>query len=195
MAHTANARVRLRSRHSRDQSLAMAAGRACALSAVLVVVVAPLLLAGVADADCFDYCFKDCIAKDKNMIDYCNYACDKTCYTGAPQRPLAAAAAPGDMGCQLSCARTSCHRLDPDREAAEACFGQCYDGCKTKTLPRPLRAGAGMPTTLGPVVADLPSSEPDPDDAVRASSEAPEHQAMGPRTPFSEIHAAPPASA
>ncbi|XP_048567962.1 uncharacterized protein LOC125548403 [Triticum urartu] len=206
----------------------MAAGRACALSAVLVVVVAPLLLAGAADADCFDYCFKDCIAKDKNMIDYCNYACDKTCYAGAPQRPLAAAAASGDMGCQLSCARTSCHRLDPDREATEACFGQCYDGCKTKTLPRPLRAGAGMPTTSGPVVADLPSSEPDPDDAfpssepdpddalpssmpdpddalpssepdpddaVRASSEAPEHQAMEPRTPLSEIHAAPPASA
>ncbi|KAF7036767.1 hypothetical protein CFC21_047315 [Triticum aestivum] len=196
----------------------MAAGRACALSVVLLVVVAaPLLLAGVADADCFDYCFKDCIAKDKNMIDYCNYACDKTCYAGAPQRPLAAAAAPGDMGCQLSCARTSCHRLDPDREAAEACSGQCYDGCKTKTLPRPLRAGAGMPTTLGPVLADLPSSEPDPDDAfpssepdpddalpssepdpddaVRASSEAPEHEAMGPRPPFSEIHAAPPASA
>ncbi|XP_044972480.1 uncharacterized protein LOC123439934 [Hordeum vulgare subsp. vulgare] len=196
----------------------MAAGRACALSVVAVVVAAaPLLLAGVVGADCFDYCFKDCIAKDKNMIDYCNYACDKTCYPGAPQRPLAAPAAPGDMGCQLSCARTSCNRLGPDCKAAEACFGQCYDGCKTKTLPRPLRAGAGMPTTLGPVVADLassepdpddafpssepdpddafPSSEPDPDDAVRPSSEAPQHQAMRPRTPLSEIHAAPPASA
>jgi hypothetical protein len=93
--------------------VAMAAGRRGALGVVVVMVaaLAPLLLAGVARADCFDYCFKNCIANDKTMTDYCNYACDKTCAPGAPQRPLAAAAAGNDIGCQLSCARNSCNRL------------------------------------------------------------------------------------
>ncbi|CAM0881571.1 unnamed protein product [Alopecurus aequalis] len=134
-----------------------------ALNVVAVVVaVAPLLLAGVARADCFDYCFKNCIANDKSMTDYCNYACDKTCDPGAPQRPLATGS---DMGCQLSCARTSCNRLGPDCKAVETCFGACYHGCTTKPLPRPLRAGAGasVSTASGPI---FPSAEPDPDDTA-----------------------------
>lgn len=135
-----------------------------------------MLLAGGADADCFDYCYKNCIANDRSMADYCNYACDKTCEPGVPLRPLVAAGG-GGMGCQLSCARTSCNRLRADGKAVEACFGQCYDGCKTKTLPRPLRAGAGVATALGPV-SEFPASEPDTDDAVRRPS--------GPDHPFHE---------
>uniref|UniRef100_A0A0E0EDR4 Acidic protein n=1 Tax=Oryza meridionalis TaxID=40149 RepID=A0A0E0EDR4_9ORYZ len=123
-------------------------GRVVALGAVAVVV-ALIFLAGGADADCYDYCFKDCMARENNMVDYCSYACDKTCqpdkptlYSSSSTRPLAAA---GDMECQLSCALGSCHRLLPEgKGAVEACFGQCYDGCKTTAaamLPRPLRAG------------------------------------------------------
>ncbi|KAM0859333.1 hypothetical protein ACQ4PT_047260 [Festuca glaucescens] len=69
------------------------------------------------------------------------------------------------MGCQLSCARTTCNRLAPDSKAVETCFGQCYDGCKTKPLPRPLRAGADgcVSAASGPV---LPSSEPNKDEAA-----------------------------
>ncbi|KAG8051458.1 hypothetical protein GUJ93_ZPchr0001g29719 [Zizania palustris] len=88
-----------------------AAGRAVALGAAVAV----LLLAGGADADCFDYCYRNCIANNRSMVDYCNYACDKTCQPDKrpplARRPLAG----GDMlGCQLSCARDSCHRLRPD---------------------------------------------------------------------------------
>ena len=57
----------------------------------------------------------------------------------------------------------------------ETCFGQCYDGCKTETLPRPLRAGAVVPTALGSVSETghtlFPASEHDPDRAVRAASQ------------------------
>ncbi|KQK08556.1 uncharacterized protein LOC100824590 [Brachypodium distachyon] len=156
----------------------VAAGRAGAnlsAAAAFVAAVAPLLvLAGVARADCFAYCFKNCIANDKSMTDYCNYACDKTCEGDA--RPLALGA---DMGCQLSCAKTSCSRLGPDCKAVEACFGQCYDGCRTtKTLPRPLRAGAG------PI---FPSSEPDPDDdAPEKKHRHPFHEKQDAVQPASE---------
>uniref|UniRef100_J3L1J7 Uncharacterized protein n=2 Tax=Oryza brachyantha TaxID=4533 RepID=J3L1J7_ORYBR len=65
------------------------------------------------------------------------------------------------MGCQLSCAWDSCHRLRPaDGKATEICFGQCYDGCRTTTtaplLPRPLRAGAA-----GVHAAAWPAKSPD----------------------------------
>ncbi|KAF0898487.1 hypothetical protein E2562_008088 [Oryza meyeriana var. granulata] len=113
-----------------------------ALGAAVVVA----LLAGGADADCFDYCFKDCIARDRSMVDYCNYACDKTCQPDNPalSRPMAAPVV--DIDYQLSCAWDYCHRLRPDGKAMGICFGQCYDGCKTTAslLPRPLRAGAGV---------------------------------------------------
>ncbi|XP_040385963.1 uncharacterized protein LOC102721225 isoform X1 [Oryza brachyantha] len=112
-------------------------GRVVALGVVVAVVV--LLGAGGADADCFDYCFKDCISRDRSMIDYCNYACDKTCSpdrplassSSSPPRPLAAAA--GDMGCQLSCAWDSCHRLRP--------------AGKSEHTARPQRSASGSATT------------------------------------------------
>jgi hypothetical protein len=94
-----------------------------ALSVVVVMVaaVAPvlLLLAGVARADCFDYCFNNCIANDKSMKDYCNFICAQTCDPPQPQPSAAAAVAAGsDMGCQLSCARNACNRLGPGNPCA-----------------------------------------------------------------------------
>ncbi|BAB92311.1 unknown protein [Oryza sativa Japonica Group] len=121
-------------------------GRVVALGAVAVVV-ALTFLAGGADADCYDFCFKDCMARENNMVDYCSYACDKTCQPDKPTLYSSSSSSrlAGDMECQLSCALGSCHRLLPDgKGAVEACFGQCYDGCKTTAaarLPRPLRAG------------------------------------------------------
>ena len=95
------------------------AGALNVVAVAVMAAVAPLLLAGVARADCFNYCFKNCIANDKSMTDYCNYACDKTCDPGAPRRPLAAGS---DMGCQLSCARASCNRLAPGNRTKRALF-------------------------------------------------------------------------
>ncbi|XP_062202049.1 uncharacterized protein LOC133904580 [Phragmites australis] len=119
----------------------MAAGRVVAAAAVAAVALA--LLAGGADADCFDYCFKNCVANDKSMAEYCTYACDKTCAPDALlQRPLATVGGL-PIQCQLACVRASCHRLRAGGKDMEACYGQCYDSCKTKALPRPLRAGAG----------------------------------------------------
>uniref|UniRef100_A0A0E0JKP3 Acidic protein n=1 Tax=Oryza punctata TaxID=4537 RepID=A0A0E0JKP3_ORYPU len=146
-----------------------------ALGAVAVVA----LLAGGADADCYDYCFKDCMARENNMVDYCSYACDKTCQPDdkpmvSSSRPLAAAAGGrlvGDMECQLSCALDSCHRLLPDGQSAvEACLGQCYDGCKTSAamLPRPLRAGgAGVHAVAWPAKS--------PEVGVLAPPDDPDH--------------------
>jgi hypothetical protein len=56
--------------------------------------------------------------------------------------------------------------MQVDCKAVETCFGACYDGCKTKPLPRPLSAGAGgsMSTASGPIFTS--SSEPDKDDAA-----------------------------
>lgn len=99
----------------------MAAGRGVAPGLSAVAVAVALLLAGGTDADCFDYCYKNCIANDRSMADYCNYACDKTCEPGVPLRPLVAAGG-GGMGCQLSCARTSCNRLRAGKQ--EACVRQ-----------------------------------------------------------------------
>uniref|UniRef100_A0A0D9V2I5 Acidic protein n=1 Tax=Leersia perrieri TaxID=77586 RepID=A0A0D9V2I5_9ORYZ len=165
----------------------MAAGRVAVVLGAVVVSVVPLLASG-AYADCFAYCYKDCISKDKSMVDYCNYACDKTCgpdkaplVVSSSSRPLAAD--PGavgrrvgdDMDCQLSCAWDSCHRLLPDDKATEICFGRCYDGCKTTAaagavaaarLPRPLHAGAGDVRPAEKKQNDdaiQPASEPDPD--------------------------------
>ncbi|CAO2208562.1 unnamed protein product [Urochloa humidicola] len=122
-----------------------AAGLAVAAVAVLAVVAAALpLLAADAYADCYDYCFKDCISKDKSMRDYCSYACDKTCAPDdAARRPAAAAGLA--FACQVDCARTSCLGVRPESKDMEECYGQCYDGCESKVagMPRPLRAGAG----------------------------------------------------
>lgn len=64
----------------------------------------------------------------------------------------------------------------------EACYGQCYDGCKTKaSLPSPLGAGAaGAVPVRPPALPDhpfhkmpeavKPTSEPDPDDVTRRAS-------------------------
>jgi hypothetical protein len=87
-----------------------------------------------------------------------------------------------------------------DCNAVETCFGACYDGCKTKPLPRPLRAGAGgsVSTASGPIFSS--SSEPDKDgattkkhpfhekqDGVRPSSEAPgKDDAATEKHPFHE---------
>jgi hypothetical protein len=70
-----------------------------------------MLAAGGADADCFDYCYKNCIADDKSMADYCNYACAKTCEPGLlGQRPLPAAVVVGGtpLRCQIDCVRRTC---------------------------------------------------------------------------------------
>ena len=89
-----------------------ASGLALAAAAVLAAAALPLLAAG-ACADCYDFCFKDCISKDKSMRDYCSYACDKTCAPDgrAPRRPAEAAAAAGGLAiaCQIDCVRGSCH--------------------------------------------------------------------------------------
>ena len=128
----------------------MAAGRRGALSAVVVMVaaLAPLLLAGVVRADCFAYCFKDCISKDKSMTDYCNYACDKTCDPGAPQRPLATGS---DIGCQLSCARASCDRLVPGIQTIEhnSCAPTAWElnSISNVQIARPWRPASGRATT------------------------------------------------
>jgi hypothetical protein len=83
-----------------------------AVAALASAAVALLVLAGGADADCFDYCYKNCIGNDKSMADYCNYACDKTCEPGLllRQRPLAAAAVVGGtpLRCQIDCVRRNC---------------------------------------------------------------------------------------
>ena len=85
---------------------------AAAVAAVLAAAALPPLAAG-AYADCYDFCFKDCISKDKSMRDYCSYACDKTCAPDgrAPRRPAEAAAAGGGLAiaCQIDCVRGSCH--------------------------------------------------------------------------------------
>ncbi|KAF8670907.1 hypothetical protein HU200_050174 [Digitaria exilis] len=114
--------------------------------AVAVVVVAaaalPMLAAG-GYTECYDFCFKDCISKDKSMRDYCSYACDKTC---APDAPIRRRTEPA-MECQIGCVRKSCHGgIRADGKDMEACYGQCYNSCETGTvlpLPRPLRAGSG----------------------------------------------------
>ncbi|RLN23814.1 uncharacterized protein C2845_PM07G14260 [Panicum miliaceum] len=114
---------------------------AAAVAAVLAAAALPLLAAG-AYADCYDFCFKDCISKDKSMRDYCSYACDKTCAPDgrALRRPASAAAE-----CQIDCVRGSCHGARAGGKDMVACYGQCYDRCKTGPgLPRPLRAGAGV---------------------------------------------------
>jgi hypothetical protein len=70
-----------------------------------------MLAAGGADADCFDYCYKNCIADDKSMADYCNYACAKTCEPRLlGQRPLPAAVVVGGtpLRCQIDCVRRTC---------------------------------------------------------------------------------------
>ncbi|KAL6614999.1 hypothetical protein ACP70R_037269 [Stipagrostis hirtigluma subsp. patula] len=103
--------------------------------------VVALLLAGGADADCFSYCFKNCVANDKSMADYCNYACDKTCEPGAPQRPQAALVGGGTLQCQFTCARTTCRSFATGGEGMAPCYARCYDGCKIKALPRAVRAG------------------------------------------------------
>ncbi|CAO2165399.1 unnamed protein product [Urochloa humidicola] len=121
------------------------------IAAVAVLVAAaaalPLQAAG-AYADCYDYCFKDCISKDKSMRDYCSYACDKTCSPDAAAvvttRRLPAASAGLAFACQVDCVRKSCSGVRADGKDMEDCYGQCYDGCETKAgMPRPLRAGAG----------------------------------------------------
>jgi hypothetical protein len=88
--------------------MAAAGGRAVAVAAMVAVVAAaalPLLACG-GYAECYDYCFKDCISKDKSMRDYCSYACDKTCAPDARRRRPAVI----PMNCQLACVRESCHR-------------------------------------------------------------------------------------
>ncbi|TVU34367.1 hypothetical protein EJB05_16199 [Eragrostis curvula] len=159
-------------------------GMAAGGRAVAAAVMAVALLAGGADADCFDYCFKNCIANDKSMADYCNYACGKTCEPG--QRALPDAA--GVQGllpirCQIDCVRRNCHGFRIDRQVTVDCYHSCFDGCETKTVPRPLRAGAAVDaadsgpvseTTRGDAVG--PASEPDPYryDAARPAS-VPDH--------------------
>ncbi|GJN18520.1 hypothetical protein PR202_gb05690 [Eleusine coracana subsp. coracana] len=134
------------------------------LVAVLAAAAVALLLAGGAAADCFDYCFKNCVANDKSMTDYCNYACGKTCDPGVlrrhnQQRPLAAGI---PIRCQIDCVKRSCTGgFRKDRRGVVACYRGCFDGCKTKTVPRPpLR----------------PTSEPDPDRYdVASPASVPDH--------------------
>nr|CAB3477498.1 unnamed protein product [Digitaria exilis] len=111
------------------------------LAAVVVAAALPMLAAG-GYTECYDFCFKDCISKDKSMRDYCSYACDKTC---APDAPIRRRTDDPAMECQIGCVRKSCHAgIRADGKDMEACYGQCYDSCETDTvLPRPLRAGTG----------------------------------------------------
>ncbi|PUZ56001.1 hypothetical protein GQ55_5G259500 [Panicum hallii var. hallii] len=120
----------------------MAAGLLAVAAAAVTLAAAALPV--LADKDCFETCFKHCVANDKSMTDYCNYACGMTCGpNGALRRPLAGAAIAGlPINCQLACVRESCRRLQADDKDMEACYGQCYHGCKTKAgRPRPLGAG------------------------------------------------------
>lgn len=94
--------------------MAAAGGRAVAVAAMVAVAAALPLLACGGYAECYDYCFKDCISKDKSMRDYCSYACDKTCAPdAAPRRPVAGL----PINCQLACVRDSCRR----RRAGNLC--------------------------------------------------------------------------
>ncbi|CAL4975490.1 unnamed protein product [Urochloa decumbens] len=168
----------------------MAAGLPVAAAAVAVAMAVaatlPLLAAaGAAPSvdDCFTICFKHCIANDKSMTDYCNYACGMTCggSGGPPHRRASSALASSGlhihMSCQLACVRESCRPLRADgKDDMETCYGQCYDGCNTDAgLPRPLRAGAGavrpaaLPDHPFHKMQDAvqPTSEPDPDDVSR----------------------------
>jgi len=77
------------------------------MAAMVAAAAALPLLADGAYADCYNYCFNDCISKDKSMRDYCSYACDKTCAPdGALWRPIAGL----PINSQLACVRDSCHR-------------------------------------------------------------------------------------
>lgn len=97
----------------------MAAGRAVAVAAMVAVVAAAAAalprLADGAYQDCYNYCFNDCVSKDKSMRDYCSYACDKTCAPDAALRRRPVAGLP--INCQLACVRESCHR----RRAGNLC--------------------------------------------------------------------------
>lgn len=101
--------IELSERDERRRRGMAAARLAVAAAAVLAVAaVLPLLAAG-AYADCYDFCFKDCISKDKSMRDYCSYACDKTCAPDAAlhRRPVAVGGLA--IACQTNCVRVSCH--------------------------------------------------------------------------------------
>nr|CAB3477497.1 unnamed protein product [Digitaria exilis] len=157
----------------------MAAARLVAAAAAVAVAVAALLATG-AYADCFETCFKNCISNDKSMADYCNYACSLTCGGGGGGgSPNDAIRRPID--CQFSCVRDSCRPHRADGKGMEACYGQCYDGCKTKaSLPRPLGAGVAGDVVWPAALPDHPfhktleavepTSEPDPDDVSRRAS-------------------------
>ncbi|KAJ1284142.1 hypothetical protein BS78_03G181900 [Paspalum vaginatum] len=156
-----------------------AARRAMAAAALSLLVVG----GGASYADCYDYCFKDCMSKDKNMRDYCSYACDKTC---SPDAAALAGVVPVD--CQFACVEESCRRLPQDGEDMEACYGQCYNGCKTTKaggLPRPLRAGTGAVQPAAALPEDHPFHEKQ--DAAEAAAERdPDgvgHPASGPVLP------------
>jgi len=77
------------------------------MAAMVAAAAALPLLADGAYADCYNYCFNDCISKDKSMRDYCGYACDKTC---APDAALWRPIAGLPINCQVACVRESCHR-------------------------------------------------------------------------------------
>ncbi|KAK3164683.1 hypothetical protein QOZ80_1AG0023060 [Eleusine coracana subsp. coracana] len=155
---------------------------------VVALAAAVALLAGGTAADCFDYCFKNCVANDKSMADYCNYACGKTCDPGVlrrhQHRPLAVVVDGIPIRCQIGCLKRSCAGgFRKDRRGVVACYRGCFDSCKTNTVPRPpLCAGAGVDAASGPVsetkvdVAVHPTSEPDPDryDAAGLAS-VPDH--------------------
>ncbi|CAO2190885.1 unnamed protein product [Urochloa humidicola] len=165
----------------------MAAGLPIAAAAVAVAMVAALPLlaaAGVAPSvdDCFTICFKRCIANDKSMTDYCNYACGMTCGGGGSdgalhRRPAALAGVLHMMNCQLACVRESCRPLPADGNDMETCYGQCYDGCNTKTgLPRLLRPAA-LPDHPFHKMQDAvqPTSEPDPLPRLLRPAALPDH--------------------
>ncbi|WVZ69855.1 hypothetical protein U9M48_018578 [Paspalum notatum var. saurae] len=154
-----------------------AARRAMAAAAVVLAALSLLLVGGGASyADCYDYCFKDCMSKDKNMRDYCSYACDKTCSPDAAaalHRAALSGVVPVD--CQFACVRESCRRLPQGGDDdMEACYGQCYNGCKaTKAggLPRPLRAGTGAVRPAPALHDDHPFHEKQDDGAAQAAAE------------------------
>ncbi|KAF8670908.1 hypothetical protein HU200_050175 [Digitaria exilis] len=152
---------------------------AARLVAAAAAVAVAALLAGGAYVDCFETCFKNCISNDKSMADYCNYACSLTCGGGGGGSPNDAIRRPID--CQFACVRDSCRPLRADGKDMEACYGQCYDGCKTKaSLPRPLGVGATGDVVWPAALPDhpfhktpeavKPTSEPDPDDFSRRAS-------------------------